>query len=416
MNGNGPQSGMPPGEQSMNSAKRLVRGISELYTPFERYERAAMVLDGERVVWTGAELDLPAEHAGLPSVNLGGRGVIPGLVDSHTHLVWAGSRVAEYVSRSGGADYEEILAAGGGIMATVRATREAPESRLAALARRRFSAFLRGGVTAIEIKSGYGLDTDNELKMLRVARRLQAEGPQRVTTTLLAHLPDPQADRASFVERFASETVPEAASLGLADNVDVFCDRGAFTLDETRTILEAGMQAGLKVTAHAEQLSHTGAARLVAELGGLSAAHLEKATAGDFEALAEAGTVATLLPGAAVLLGMPIPAATLTRPSGVKVAFASDHNPGSSPHYGLLPSLQLATALGGYTVHEALIGGTAHAAEALGQPQWGRLEPGSPADYLVVDGAEAMLPLYSWGHSRLHEMVIAGHSVWRRDG
>lgn len=395
---------------------RLIRGISELYTPFERHEQAALVLEGERVVWTGPERDLPSRFAALPSMNLGGRGVLPGLVDSHTHLVWAGSRVAEYVRRSAGADYEEILAAGGGIMATVRDTRAAAEAHLANKARRRFSAFLRGGVTSLEIKSGYGLDTANELKMLRVARRLQAEGPQRVTTTLLAHVPDPEVDRERFVETFVTETVPEAARLRLADAVDVFCDRQAFTIDESRRILEAGIEHGLKVKAHAEQLSHTGAARLVAELGGLSADHLERATAEDLTALAEAGTVATLLPGAAVLLGMPIPPAELTRPSGVKVAFASDHNPGSSPLYGLLPALQLATALGRYTVEEALIGGTAHAADALGQPTWGRLEPGSLADYLVIDGPEAMLPLYSWGHSRLHEMVIGGHSVWRRDG
>jgi len=398
------------------ASRRLITGISELYTPFERFQDAALVLVGDRVEWVGEERDLPAAHAGSPSMNLGGRGVLPGLVDAHTHLVWAGSRVDEYVKRSAGADYEAILAAGGGIMATVRATREAPEAHLANKARRRFSAFLRGGVTALEIKSGYGLDTENELKMLRVARRLQSEGPQRVTTTLLAHVPPPDADRTAYVDGFVSETLPEAVRQGLADAVDVFCDRQAFTLEETRRILEAGKALGLRVTAHAEQLSHTGAARLVAELEGASADHLEKATADDFAALASSGTVATVLPGPAVLLGMPVPPASLTRPSGVKVAFASDHNPGSSPHYGLLPALQLATALGGYTVQEALIGGTAHAADALARPSWGRLEPGALADYLVVDGPEAMLPLYSWGHSRLHEMVIGGRSVWRRDG
>lgn len=419
----------------MNGSKRLIRGISELYTPFERYEQAAMVLsraaghasvsaaggvegadDGELIEWVGPERDLTAEYGGLPSLNLGGRGVLPGLVDSHNHLVWAGSRVEEFVKRASGADYEEILAAGGGIMSTVRDTRAASEARLAALARRRIGAFLRGGVTALEIKSGYGLDTESELKMLRVARRLRAEGPQRVTTTLLAHLPDPAVDRGVYVETFVAETIPEVAAAGLADTIDVFCDRQAFTLDEARKILEAGSQAGLQVTAHAEQLSHSGAARLVAELGGLSADHLERATADDFAALAAAGSVATILPGAAVGLRLPIPPAALTRPSGVKVAIASDHNPGSSPHYGLLPSLQLATALAGYSVEEALIGGTAHGADAIGRPTWGRLAAGSPADYLVVDGPAAMLPLYSWGHSRLHEMVIGGHSVWRRDG
>ena len=427
----------------MAEGNRVIRGISELYTPFERFENAAMVVGqpaattttgprtagsgtaangidevevGEQVVWVGPERELPPEHKGLPGLNLGGRGVLPGFVDSHNHLIWAGSRVEEFVRRSAGADYEDILAAGGGIMATVRDTRAASEARLTAVARRRVGAFLRGGVTTLEIKSGYGLDTENELKMLRVARRLQSEGPQRVTTTLLAHVPDPDVDRDAYVERFVSETIPEAARLRLADTVDVFCDRQAFDLPEARRILEAGLAAGLQITAHAEQLSHTGVALLIAELHGLSADHLEQATAEDFAALAAAGAVATILPGAAVGLGLPLPPASLTRPSGVRVAIASDHNPGSSPHYGLLPSMQLATALGGYTVEEALIGASAHAADALGQPTWGRLAPGSPADYLVVDGPAAMLPLYSWGHSRLHEMVIGGHSVWRRDG
>lgn len=414
------------------TATRLIRGVTELYTPFERHQDAAMVVgvgaaaaaggagnpvgDAEQIVWVGPESELPGDYRDLPSLNLGGRGVLPGLVDSHNHLVWAGSRVAEFVSRSAGADYEAILAAGGGIMATVRDTRDASEARLAAVARRRIGAFLRGGVTTLEIKSGYGLDTENELKMLRVARRLQAEGPQRITTTLLAHVPDPAVDRSYFVDRFVRETVPAAAADALADTIDVFCDRQAFTLDESRRILEAGIEAGLQVTAHAEQLSHSGAARLVAELGGLSADHLEQATAEDFEALAAAGSVATILPGAAVGLGLPLPAASLTRPSGVKVAIASDHNPGSSPLYGLLPAMQLAIALGGYTATEALIGATAHGADAIGRPTLGRLSAGSPADYLVVDGPAAMLPLYSWGHSRLHEMVIGGRSVWRRDG
>ncbi|MBX3143243.1 MAG: imidazolonepropionase [Trueperaceae bacterium] len=395
---------------------RLLSGISELYTPFERFTDAALVLEGDRVAWVGARADLPAEYRQLPVENLGGRGVLPGLVDSHTHLVWAGSRVGEYVARSRGAKYEEILEAGGGIHSTVAATRTAGASALLALARMRASAFLRGGVTSLEIKSGYGLDTESEITMLRVARELGEQGPQRVTTTLLAHVPDPAVPRDQYVERFVSETIPEVAVAGLADAVDVFCDRGAFTLDEARRILTAAKAHGLGVKAHAEQLSHTGASKLVAELGGLSADHLELSDESDWRALAASGTVATLLPGAAVILGKPLPSAAGLRAAGVKTAIASDHNPGSSPLYGLLPALQLATALAGFSVEEALVAGTAHAADALGRPDWGRLEPGSLADFLVVDGPEALLPLYSWGHSRLFEMVIGGTSVWRKDG
>lgn len=396
--------------------RRLVRGIAELYTPFTRVADAALVIDSHAVTWVGAENELPAEYRNLPAENLGGRGVLPGLVDSHTHLVWAGSRVGEYIARSHGADYEALLAAGGGIMATVRHTRAAPDAHLAALARRRAAAFLRGGVTALEVKSGYGLDTESEIKMLRVARRLAVEGPQRISATLLAHVPDPDTDRQVFIDRFVAETIPEVARLGLASAIDVFCDRGAFSLAESRRILEAGADAGFAGKAHAEQLAHTGGARLVAELGGLSADHLEVATPADFDALAAAGSVATLLPGAAVVLKKQVPHADIVRPTGVKVAIASDHNPGSSPLFGLLPALQLASALGGFTVEETLVAGTANAADALGQPTWGRLEPGSAPDYLVVDGPEALLPLYSWGHSQLYEMVIGGRSVWRKDG
>lgn len=395
--------------------QRVVRGISEAFTPHRRLQDAALVVDHGSFAWVGAAADLPEQYALWPSVDLGGRGVIPGLVDAHTHLVWAGSRVQEYVRRSHGASYEEILAAGGGIHATVRDTRAMSEHGLTVLARRRAGRFLRGGVTALEIKSGYGLTTEEELKMLRVARRLAEDGPQRVTTTLLAHVPDPESGRAEHVERFAAETIPEAARTGLADAVDVFCDRGAFTLAETRKILEAALEHGLKVKAHAEQLHPTGAARLVAGLGGLSADHLERSSEEDWRALAASGTVATLLPVPALLLKAGLPSAEALRRSGVKVAIASDHNPGSSPVYGLLTALQLAIAMAGFGVEEALVAGTANAADALGRPTWGRLEAGAVADYLVVDGAEALLPLYAWGDPALSEMVIGGRVVWRRD-
>lgn len=399
-----------------NRGRRVVRGISELYTPHVRVENAAFALEDGRFAWVGPEADLPATYGDWASVNLSGQGVIPGLVDSHTHLVWAGSRVAEYVLRSQGADYQQIMAEGGGIMSTVAATQEMSEAGLLMLARRRAGSFIRGGVVAMEIKSGYGLSTEHELRMLKVARQLGDEGAQRITTTLLAHVPDPSMERDRYVQQFVQETMPAAARLGLADAVDVFCEQGAFTLDETRTILEAALQLGLDIKAHTEQFTSSGGARLVAELGGLSADHLEHATRADLDALAQAGTVATLLPLAALLLKQPLPTADDLRASGVKVAVASDHNPGSSPLFGLLPALQLAGVSAGLSVHEALVAGTANAADALGKRDWGRVEVGAVADYLVVDAPEALTPLYTWGAPSLREMVIGGQSVWRKDG
>jgi len=397
-------------------ARQVVRGISELYTPFELVTEAAFAVDGERFVWVGRAADLPTQYADWPVVDLGGSGVIPGLVDSHTHLVWAGNRVNEYVRRSEGATYQQIGAEGGGIMSTVAATRAMSDAGLLMQARRRANAFQRGGVTALEIKSGYGLSTQQELRMLKVARQLAQDGPQRVTTTLLAHMPDPDVPRASYVEQFVTETLPEAKHQGLADAVDVFIEQGAFTLEEGRRILEAALQLGLPVKAHVEQFGNSGGAKLVAELGGLSADHLEYATPEDLAALAKAGTVANLLPLAAMLLKAPLPQAADLRASGVKVAIASDHNPGSSPMYGLLPALQLALVAAGLSVHETLVAGTANAADALGKPDWGRVQPGALADYLVVNAPQALTPLYGWGHPALKEMVIGGQSVWRADG
>lgn len=394
----------------------VVKGIGELYTPDRLIRSAAMALRGGSVVWVGEEATLGGEHVDWPAVDLGGNAVIPGLVDSHTHLVWAGDRLDEYLRRARGASYAAALTAGDGIHATVRATREASEAALLLAARRRAGAFLRSGVTAMEVKSGYGLTTEAELRMLRVARRLGEEGPQRITTTLLAHVPELGVARDAYVDAFVTETLPEAARQGLADAVDVFCDEGAFTLAESRRILEAALTLGLPVKAHAEQLTHTGAARLVAELGGLSADHLELATEGDLAAMAGAGTVATFLPVAALLLKRSPPPREVVRASGVRVALASDHNPGSAPVYGLLPALQLAVATLGMSVEDVLVAGTANAAAALGRPSWGRLEPGSVADYLVVDSPRALTPFYTWGAPSLKEMVIGGQTVWRKDG
>lgn len=390
---------------------RVFRGISELYTPTERLSDAALAVDHGEVIWLGPAAALPEPYRTWPTTDLGGRGVLPGLVDSHTHLVWAGDRLDEYLQRARGEDYEAILAAGGGIHQTVAATQQATEDALFASAQARARVLLQGGVTALEVKSGYGLSLEHELKMLRVIRRLREAGPQRVTATLLVHVVPTGMDRARYLDMATTELIPEVARADLAEAVDVFIDRGAFGVAEARRVFEVALQHGLKIKGHAEQLSHTGATQLICELGGLSADHLEQATPQDWQALAASGTVGTLLPGAAVLLRQPFPDARAMWDCGVKIAVATDHNPGSSPLYSLILALQLAIALGKLSVEEALIAGTQHAAAALGQLNWGRLAPGAPADFVVVDDPRALTPLYRWGHAPFAGVYVAGCPV-----
>lgn len=388
-------------------------GIGELWTAGDSIAHAALAVEDGVVRWRGAEADLPDAYRSWPRRVLGGKAVLPGLVDSHTHLIWAGSRIEEYRQRSQGASYEAILAAGGGIHATVAATRAASEAELVESAMVRAQRLLADGVTTLEVKSGYGLSAEQELKLLRVARQLERLVPQRIVPTLLAHVVPRGEVRQAYLEMFTRELIPEVARQGLAVAVDVFCDEGAFDLSETRAILESAVENGLGVKLHAEQIAATGAARLAAEMGALSADHLERSGPGDWAVLAAAGTVGTILPGAAVVLRKPFPDARAMWDAGVKVAVATDHNPGSSPFYRLTLALQLAVALGGLSVDEALLAGTLHAAAALGRRELGSLEPGSAADFAVVDGAEVWLPLYAWGGPWLHSVFIAGEEGGR---
>jgi len=389
----------------------IFTGISELYTPTERLTQAALAVSEGEIVWLGPESALPESYRGWPTTGLGERGVLPGLVDSHTHLVWAGDRLEEYLRRARGESYEAILLAGSGIHQTVSATQQASEDELYELAQARARVLLQGGVTALEVKSGYGLSLEHELKMLRVIRRLRQAGPQRITATLLAHVIPSGVKRDGYLEMFTTELIPEVARTGLAEALDVFIDEGAFSVAEGRRVFEAARRHGLAIKGHAEQLTHTGATRLICELGGLSADHLEQATEQDWRALAGSGTVGTLLPLAALLLRKPFPEARAMWDLGVKVAVATDHNPGSSPLFSLLLALQLTVALGGLSVEEALVAGTRHAADALGQVCWGRLTPGAVADFVVVDGPQALTPLYHWGHAPIAGVYVAGRPV-----
>ncbi|WP_276958122.1 imidazolonepropionase [Allomeiothermus silvanus] len=392
--------------------KQVFTGIAELYTPRERLERAAFAVQDGRFVWVGAEDSLPEEYRGWPRTDLGGRGAVPGLVDAHTHLVYGGDRLGEYLKRARGERYEAILAAGGGIYSTVRATALASEEELYQLAKARAALFLAQGVTSLEVKSGYGLLPEAELKMLRVIRRLGETLPQRVFPTLLAHVVPKGWEREKYVEMFCQELIPEVARSGLAEAVDVFCDQGAFTLEETRQILGAALSHGLKIKVHAEQIAHTGATKLAAGLGALSADHLEQSTPADWQALAKSGTVGTVLPGASVILRKPFPDVRAMWDAGVRVAIATDHNPGSSPLYSPWLGMQLTVSLGRLSVEEALVAHTENAALALGRPDLGRVEVGAWADFVVVDSGSALEALYRWGHTPLHAVYVGGAPVF----
>uniref|UniRef100_UPI00131AF243 imidazolonepropionase n=2 Tax=unclassified Pseudomonas TaxID=196821 RepID=UPI00131AF243 len=336
----------------------------------------------------------------------------PGLVDCHTHLVHAGQRAGEFERRLEGTSYAEIARAGGGILGTVRATRAASEAELFAVARPRLQALIDEGVTTVEIKSGYGLTVADELKLLRVARQLGEALPVRVITTLLgAHAvpPEFQGDADGYVELVCQEMIPAAVAEGLADAVDVFCEGIAFSPAQCERVFQAARAHGLPIKAHAEQLSNLGGSALAARLGALSADHVEYLDEAGVRALAAAGTVAVLLPGAFLMLGeTQQPPVELLRRHGVPMALASDANPGISPLY--LPTLiaHLGCTLFRLTPREALAGLTAHAAQALGRPELGRIQAGAPADLCLWDVGQPAELAYEVRPGRLRQRIFAG--------
>jgi imidazolonepropionase len=354
-------------------------------------EDGAIAVRGDRIAWVGPRAELPGPPEALARTVRGadGRWITPGLIDCHTHIVFGGERWREFEKRLQGATYEEIARAGGGIVATVAATRAASEDELVGSARRRLAGFLAEGVTTVEIKSGYGLETASELKVLRAARRLGRVLPVDVVTTFLgAHaVPAELRDRrAAYVDLLVEEMLPEVAASGLADAVDAFCEGIAFTPAETARVFERARALGLKVKLHADQLSDLGGAALASRYGALSADHLEHASEAGVAAMAKAGTVAVLLPGATLFLGETRrpPVAALRR-AGVPIALASNCNPGSSPALSLLLMLSLGCTLFGLTPEEALAGVTRNAARALGLEDRGVLEAGRRADFVLWD-------------------------------
>ncbi|HXY76525.1 MAG TPA: imidazolonepropionase [Steroidobacteraceae bacterium] len=347
----------------------------------------AMITRGAQIEWVGEERALPPCEADEVH-DLMGAWVTPGLIDCHTHLVFAGTRAAEYAERLRGKSYEDIARAGGGILSSVRAVRAASEEQLFDESAPRLAALLAEGVTTLEIKSGYGLTFEDEAKMLRVARRLGRAFPVSVRTTLLAAhtLPPEFAGRAGlYIDTIAREWLPALAAEGLVDAVDVFCERIAFSVAESERLFEAARALALPVKIHAEQLSNLGGTLMATRLGALSCDHLEYAGVAEARALAAAGTVAVLLPVAYYSLGegRKPPLAAL-REAGAAIAIASDCNPGSAPSASLLLAMSMATRLFGLTAEEALLGVTRHAARALGiERERGTLAPGLVADFVV---------------------------------
>ena len=385
--------------------------------PYGAIRDGAIAVAGDHIAWVGAMADLPAIDA-METIDGDGRWLTPGLIDCHTHIVHGGNRVREFEMRLNGATYEEIARAGGGIVSTVAATRSASEDELVASGRRRIESLLAEGVTTIEIKSGYGLDTETELKMLRAARRLGRELPVDVRTTFLGAHAVPREfadDRAAYLDLVCDDMLPRAAAEGLVDAVDAFCETIAFTPDETARVFEAAARLGLPVKLHADQLNDTGGAALAARFNALSADHLEHVSETGVAAMAAAGVTAVLLPGAFYFLrDTHKPPVDLLRRYRVPMALATDSNPGTSPTRSLLLMLNMACTLFRLTPEEALAGVTRNGARALGlEKDRGTLAPGKRADFVLWDIGEPAELCYTIGGRPKASVVRGGSS---RDG
>ncbi len=371
---------------------------------------AAIVVADGRIHWVGAASDLPPEYDGLMRKDLEGRLVTPALIDCHTHLVHGGNRAREFEMRLNGASYEEVARAGGGIVSTVGATRDASEDDLLASALPRIDALIAQGVSVVEVKSGYGLDHETELKMLRVARSLGQQRPIRVVTTFLgAHAVPQGMDADSYIDTVCLPTLEAAHAQGLVDAVDGFCEGIAFDTAQISRVFDKARNLGLPVKLHAEQLSHIGGTALAADYGALSADHVEYATDADAAALAKAGTVAVVLPGAFYTIHeTQVPPVQAFRDHGVPMAVATDWNPGSSPLGSVLLAMNMACTLFRLTPAEALAGTTRNAARALGLKDCGVIAAGMRADLAIWNLREPAELSYGIGINPLHQRVFGG--------
>jgi imidazolonepropionase len=371
---------------------------------------AALVIEADKIAWVGAISDLPPQYSSLEIRSFDGRLVTPALIDCHTHIVHGGNRATEFEMRLEGASYEEVARAGGGIVSTVKATRASSEADLLATALRRADTLIAEGVATIEIKSGYGLDRETELKMLRVARAVGRARPIHVVTSFLgAHAVPAGADPDAYIDDICIPTLRAAHAEGLVDAVDGFCEGIAFNTAQIRRVFELAKELGLPLKLHAEQLSHIGGTALAAEFGALSADHVEYATDADAAALAKSGTVAVILPGAFYAIREDqAPPIDAFRKHGVPMAVATDWNPGSSPLGSVLLAMNMACTLFRLTPAESLAGTTRNAARALGLTDRGIIAAGMRADLAIWDAKDPAELSYGIGINPLHTRIFRG--------
>jgi imidazolonepropionase len=386
--------------------------LAETGEPYGLIENSAVLIDGDRIGWVGPISDLPEGYSGLATEDLGGRLVTPGLIDCHTHVVFGGDRAREFEMRLEGATYEEVARAGGGIVSTVSATRAASEDELLSAALVRVDALIAEGVTTLEIKSGYGLDQETELRMLRTARRIARERPVHVRTSFLgAHAipPEYKGRPDTYLREVCLPTLKAAHAEGLVDAVDGFCEGIAFSPEQIALVFDEAKKMGLPVKLHAEQLSNLGGTALAASYGALSADHLEYLDEAGIQAMAESGSVAVLLPGAFYTLHeTQQPPLELLRKHKVPMALATDCNPGSSPLASLLLTMNMGCTLFRMTPEEALAGVTREAAKALGLRDQGTLEAGKRADLAIWNVKHPAELSYRIGFNALEKRIFGG--------
>jgi imidazolonepropionase len=405
------------------NADLLLAGISQLATATgtgPKYgtqmhdvsviENAAMAMSDGRFVWIGRA----AEWRGTASntIDLGGRAVVPGLVDPHTHAVWAGDRLQDFDARTSGVTYEEVLAAGGGIWSTIRSTAAASNDLLVSLAEQRIWALVHSGATIVEVKSGYGFTVAAELRLLEVIGVVASRLPIRVIPTLLIHIPPSNTkEREAYVEEVRSELIPETARRGLASAVDVFVEKEAWSATQAGSMLTCALEHGLRVKLHAEQFHSVGGLELGLRLNALSIDHLEACKPQQYALFRNSPTIATVLPGVSLHLGISKAPGRALIDAEAAVAVGTDLNPGSSPLFSTSTALGLAVRLNGLTSHEALVAGTINAAEALGLNDAGRIEAGAQADFAVLESPDWRDLIYTMGANPIREVWCRGRRI-----
>jgi imidazolonepropionase len=405
------------------NADLLITGVAQLATPrgvgpkfggqmreLSVFENAAIAITGDRFAWIGPAAEWPGTAS--RTIDIGGRAVVPGLTDPHTHAVWAGDRLRDFDARTSGVGYEQILASGGGIWSTIRATMSASDEALVSLAEQRVWSLVRSGATVVEVKSGYGFSISGELRMLEAIRTLATRLPIRIVPTLLIHIPPHEArERDAYLEQVRSELIPEAARRGLAQAVDIFIEKEAWNATEAESVLTCALEHGLRIKVHAEQFHSVGGVELALRLGALSVDHLEACTARQHSLFRNGPTMATILPGVSLHLGIPKAPGRQLIDAGAAVAVGTDLNPGSSPLFSTSAALGLAIRLNGLTAAEALTAGTVNAAHALAVAGAGRIEAGAQADFAVLESPDWRDLVYCMGMNPVREVWCRGRRI-----